>query len=198
MRKSLWIILAVLLVAIGFVGAAKADDDFTFSFTNTLGNTAGTVTGEILGLTDNATSAATQVIIDGYPAAFDVFIGDPPIDATAWTVDLNQFTESSGAITSATFKSTGPGPSGLDLNFFSPCAPNPQCVFNELFAESSDPSAGSALLGGLAHDDPITFAPLTSPVPEPGTGGLMLIGIGSLGLMAVVRKHRAMGRRCAF
>ncbi len=42
--------------------------NFDFSFTNTIGNTAGTVTGEVFGLVNNATVAATDVIITSYPS----------------------------------------------------------------------------------------------------------------------------------
>lgn len=49
--------------------------DFSFSFTNTIGNTAGTVTGVVKGLLNNATTAATDVIITSYPSAMT---GLPP------------------------------------------------------------------------------------------------------------------------
>jgi uncharacterized protein with beta-barrel porin domain len=49
--------------------------NFSFSFTNSIGNTAGTVTGVVTGLLNNATTAATDVTITGYPSAMT---GLPP------------------------------------------------------------------------------------------------------------------------
>jgi hypothetical protein len=49
--------------------------DFAFSFTNSIGNTAGTVTGVVTGLLNNATTAATDVMITSYPSAMT---GLPP------------------------------------------------------------------------------------------------------------------------
>lgn len=63
-------------------GAAQAGSvDFTFSVTNTIGNVPGTFTGEIFGLTDNATSAATSVLILSILAGMNNLVS-PPIDTT--------------------------------------------------------------------------------------------------------------------
>jgi len=66
------------VLAIGLLSAVSLPTfalNFEFSFTNTIGNTAGTVTGVVYGLRDNATTAATDVIITSYPS---VMTGLPP------------------------------------------------------------------------------------------------------------------------
>src|SRR5262249_10736498 len=79
--------------------------DFNFSFTGDpgLGGVTGTVKGEIDGLLDNATSPATHVIVNSYPATLTLGIS-APFDAmlNGATVTDNQFTVSSGVLTVAT------------------------------------------------------------------------------------------------
>jgi hypothetical protein len=96
-------ISAMSLCATVLSGANACADDFTFSFTNNyFSGVAGTVTGEIFGLTNNSTSAASEVIVYSYPtfASNPGNLGPAPINVTAWTYQMyNQFTESDGAIT---------------------------------------------------------------------------------------------------
>jgi hypothetical protein len=102
MRKILWIIIAVLFVAIGAPYALA--DDFTLSFINTVGNVPGTVTVEVTGLTDNATGAASSVTILSYPTALNPEVADAGTTATLWTFqDANQFTETAGSLVFADF-----------------------------------------------------------------------------------------------
>jgi hypothetical protein len=71
MRKQILTLLGAGLFGLMHPAASQADPlDFTFSFTGTVppGTFAGTVTGEIFGLTEGATSSATNVIVDSYPA----------------------------------------------------------------------------------------------------------------------------------
>src|SRR5262249_17506784 len=77
--------------------------DFNFSFTGNpgLGGVTGTVKGEIDGLLDNATSPATHVIVNSYPATLTLGIS-APFDAIFATVTDNQFTVSSGVLTIGT------------------------------------------------------------------------------------------------
>jgi hypothetical protein len=159
-------------------------DDFTFSFTNAVGPVSGTVTGEILGLTNNATSAASEVIIASLPAplaAADLVLSNPPINATTWAVQgLNVFTETSGIITSADFFAAPAHPTDNNLEIcFNACN-------STTFATLGFP--GEAV---IANARTMSFSPLASPVPEPSTPNLTLIGFGSLGLMMVMRKRIA-------
>ena len=96
---------ALSLTVIGLAfnsGAAKALD-FTFSFSNVTGNTPGTVTGTIQGLNDNATSAATGVIIQTYPSGLSGSPNQGGFDATKWAVINNSFSVTNGNITAASF-----------------------------------------------------------------------------------------------
>jgi hypothetical protein len=154
-------------------------DGFTFSFTGTSGNVSGTVTGEILGLTNNSTSPAGGVILDSYPALFTSApdLSTTPVDVTSWSdVSFNIVTETAGSITAYDFDAataTG-GPISL------------------LYLASGDGTLYGDFGGqGYILVGPVTFAPLVSTVPEPGTNTLMLIGIGLLGLIMVIRKRIA-------
>src|SRR5262249_10550089 len=61
-------------------------------------------TGEIVGLTDNATSAASAMIIESFPSGLN-FPFNAPYDAlaNAKTIQFNSFTLSNGVLTSAAF-----------------------------------------------------------------------------------------------
>jgi hypothetical protein len=91
-----------------FSSVAQADN-FSFSFSNdpAFGNMDGTVTGKIFGLTDNATSSATDVIIDRYPASLIQFGSySTPVDVSTWTnsfVYENSFTVVNDQITGGAF-----------------------------------------------------------------------------------------------
>ena len=91
-----------------FSSVAQADN-FSFSFSNdpAFGNMDGTVTGKIVGLTDNATSSATDVIIDSYPASLIQFGSySTPVDVSTWTnsfVYENSFTLVNDQITGGAF-----------------------------------------------------------------------------------------------
>jgi len=100
----------VFTLAISWIvllGASAEADDFSFSFTETLGSfgtVSGTVTVEILGLTDNATSAAAEVIIESFPSGLDSLLGPAPIDALIWSNEIkNEFTERHGQVIAGTF-----------------------------------------------------------------------------------------------
>jgi hypothetical protein len=69
---------------------------------------AGTVTGEIFGLTEGATSSATDLIVDSYPAR----LMPPAPPQTIFTgVALNSFTvDATGGITAATYVAEIGGP----------------------------------------------------------------------------------------
>jgi hypothetical protein len=100
MRKQILTLLGAGLIGLMHPAASQATLlDFTFSFSNVDGNVAGTVTGEIFGLTEDATSQATNVIVDSYPAGLE----PPSPPQTVFTdIILNAFTvDSMGDITAA-------------------------------------------------------------------------------------------------
>jgi hypothetical protein len=95
---------------------ARAAPVFDFSFVVTGGDAGwGTVTGEIFGLMDNATSAATDIVITSMPDGAPDYVPAPPIDvfASPPSVSRNAFTVSDGEVTSGQFiASFGPGGQG--------------------------------------------------------------------------------------
>jgi len=159
--KSMTAIFALAISAIVFLGPTAKADDFSFSFTNTLGTVPGAVTGEILGLTNNSTSAATQVIIETFPPALNAPFS-PPLDATLWSDQLeNSFTEEAGVIVSGgfqaqtTFDVLGIATLSIDASGFnglSFC----HCVVGVSPYVEGDPGLAAA-----------NIQPLSSPVPEP-------------------------------
>jgi hypothetical protein len=198
----------VALVPILLFGPANARaDDFTFSFTNNVGSVAGTVTGEIFGLTNNSTSAASEVIIDSYPTfpSNPSNLGPAPIDVTAWADQIyNLFTESDGAITydvftasasttsitSGLFQLTGgttlSGPFGpgvfADNEFFTPDQDDDSDLDSYLDSSSSEPLPGYSLV-------PASVV----PTPEP-TSVFLLAGV-LLAVAFVARKRMVHGQR---
>jgi hypothetical protein len=104
-HRALRMIFVASAAVVASIPVAKADN-FQFSFTNYYGSVSGTVTGEILGLTNNATSAATSVIITGFPAALDLPFTSP-INVTSWPYQQqNEFTETNGQVTAGAFWAT--------------------------------------------------------------------------------------------
>ena len=97
------IALVLLISGITLFSVPAWADDFLFSFTNTSGTVSGTVSGEIFGLTNNSTSAATEVIITSAPSSLG--LGEAtPIIATLWNDPIhNSFTELSGNLTAVNF-----------------------------------------------------------------------------------------------
>lgn len=158
--------LALLLCA-GLCNASTIN--FTFSFTNSTGNIPGTVTGEILGLNDNSTGAATQVLIDSYPGAFNPTPFSLPINATLFPNQFqNTFTVASGVITSARFDAD---------TLFSPTPPD-QYILNfttltgQFFDTTNFPTCCSIFQNTTG---PISFA--QAAVPEPASVPLVLGGL---------------------
>jgi len=188
MRKAPWVILPLLLFAA--IGAPNARaDSFEFSFTNTIGTVAGTVTGEILGLTNNGVPGpASDVIITSYPSLFysEPGLGTPPVDTASWLISSNLFTESGGAISSACFVANIP-----ETTFALSTSPLCYGFGGEL--DTFAPPGGDVLV----LTTPVFSPTVASPIPEPSTGGPMLIGVGLLGLVLVMRKRKSLGHRQA-
>jgi hypothetical protein len=160
-------------------------DDFTFSFTgeNNVTFTDETISGEILGLTNNTTGPATEVIITSITGGFgggDSNLLANQMTSPYWHPEYNDFTEVDGVVTSEYYLSyidDGYIEVGFGLGI------NPNNDSPGTAAAISAPTLDEEAVVGSA-----TFAPMgTVSTPEPGSGGLMLIGIGSLGLMMVTR-----------
>jgi hypothetical protein len=196
------LLIVVTAVAAVFASATPSNGlTFDFSFTNsgTPGTTAGTVTGEIFGLTNNTTSAATAIIINGYPSA----LGDihkpinlfsyPLIAGNPNSIATNSFTVSGGQITAVDFYADGQ------------CLPSAPCGYAPLFLYlvsatssssyvfgASDPLTG--ISNGAVVSDSITFAsasPSVAATPLPAALPLYATGLGALALLRWHRKRKA-------
>lgn len=150
---------------------AKADN-FGFSFTE---SGVGTVSGVIMGLTNNSTGTATAVIIESMPAVFDADLGNPPINATLWSVAQDSFTETSGQITA--------------MNFFAvEDADEIQLGLNDTegYTYLNDDVGGHQVVGASGLSG-LNLTPLTSTVPEPNS---LLLLLTPLLLVALVAGRR--------
>jgi hypothetical protein len=155
--------------------------DFNFSLTNTRGNVSGTVTGTIQGLSDNTTSAASDIIITSYPAGltanpaapfslFSFLGGTGPSE--------NSFTVNNGVITNDqfTYVSTKGRVYLGSFNYISLDAPNSKNVWG----------ANGHLVA--------SYSSAATPVPFDTPGGATMATVGSLfalGLMRQVKKRLA-------
>jgi hypothetical protein len=181
---KLKLLIAGVAVATSVASFANATN-FFFSFTNNpgLGNVAGTVSGEIFGLTNNATSAATSVVVDSVPSGLD---GLPatPFTAAAYASQLgefissNSFTVVNDVVTAADYQIWG---GDFELNAGG--------ALNSL--SSPDASMRVQNLDGLGG---ITFS-VASAAPEPAAWAMMVLGIGAIG--GAMRSTRGKSRTLA-
>lgn len=164
--------MAMALVGTTAAHAGTLSFDFSLSNDGTFvdGSVDGTVTGEVTGLTDNATSSATHVYIFSYPAGLGS-VPAVPFDALSLAdVESNTFTVSNGSITGGDFFAQQSGYPGVALlsdgiyNFLR-TGMDPLITYN-----------GQGLSG-------VTFTAVTTPVPEPSTWALTLIGFAGFGLV---------------
>jgi hypothetical protein len=180
-------LLASSLFAVGVLTCATSPTSavtIDFSFSNTFvsnGGAAtavpGTVTGEIVGLTDNATSAASAVIIESFPSGLN-FPFNAPFDAlaNAKLIQFNSFTLSNGVLTSAAFL-------GADALVFDFCIElaQTQCSPHSFFANfGSLPTIGTVLLTGTDDSPVFTLAPVPGPIAGAGLPGLVAACVGLL------------------
>jgi MYXO-CTERM domain-containing protein len=171
---------ALLVTIMALVGThARAQLLIQFQFTNDpiFGDVAGTVTGLIEGLQDNATSAATHVYVERYPAGLSAT--PTPIDfadATVFPVQqANSFTVANGVVTSATFLGAGTGLFDiLAISYF----------------QEDELSVGTSGLDTVIDES--GFSGVTfSTVEEPASAGLVLVGVLGLWLARRSRPWKA-------
>ena len=173
--------LIVLGTVVTITAQAQSTLNFYFSFTGNpseYGQSSGTVTGEIFGLTDNATSSATDVVIDSFPSGINILGVSAPLDATTWDVQYeNSFTVVSGEITSASFASYDAAiAKQLGICGYSGGAYN----YLELSPENV------IWVGNLDGMSGVTFTP--APVPEPSS--LALSALGGFGGFLMYRRRK--------
>jgi PEP-CTERM motif len=183
-------ILSLGAAAVSLLASAPASAATVYyHFTNVVGNVAGTVSGHISGLLDNATSAATGVWVDSYPAglAGGGGLGSYPVPfnvLAAWTgtVNENSFTLAGGVVTGARFSIVGANGDLDQLFLNSACA----CAYGTGHTNFLDIGTGDTRyvwnVGDLNAQDGLVFdnGP-AGGVPEPTTWAMMLAGFGAIG-----------------
>jgi hypothetical protein len=199
MRKSLWIILPVLLVAIGAPNAHATVTDYTISFTCTippgcLSPTSGSF--EYNNTTNQFTSF--QVVWDGFTFDLTVIGGganDPVIGPNGSTPCVGTATGPQASLTIMTTCATDPTTNWTGLALSN----GPQVFFR--FLSFIDNNTYVAFFGNIPQSDiPVDLQDLAAngtftttittagATPEPGTAVLWLTGIL---LMIVMRKRLA-------
>ena len=73
-----------VLSAASLTAQASLVFDFAFTNTNTISSVAGTVVGKFYGLSDNASGADSQLVIESFPSGLHSVSGTGPIAATLW------------------------------------------------------------------------------------------------------------------
>ena len=180
-------ILTTVVMVAALAASQASAVTVNFSFSSDLSDPQatnkipGTITGHIDGLVDNATSAATAIFIDSYPAAALGTIADPsyvtPVNVAAWSGQFaNSFTLVGGVVTAALFHSNQNGPGGFDqfwlnvplgyingnTNYFDLGNGNRVSIWNN---------------NGFAG---VTFG-AGGTVPEPTSWAMMIAGFGLVG-----------------
>lgn len=170
--------LIAAAVALLSAQSAHATPVFDFSFVVTGGSAgSGNVTGQIFGLTDNATSATTDVVITGLPAGAPSYVPATPIDvfATLSYTGENSFTVSAGQITSGALvvHFGAGGNDSLQLEPGTGTAGFPGAV------SFADPSNSMNSWDAVdANTAAVTYS--LAPAPEPSSiavGGVALLGL---------------------
>jgi len=194
MRKSLWIIPVLLLFAISLAPAACADTVIFSGFVVTAINgiaVGGTTYNVTFGHTDDTTFATN-------PANADTML-------TAIQADLNNSIAPAPPCSGPPFIGTGSSSStGSGETLAVDGGPTFHYIFRVVTITPYPPScsihwglgtiSNSGFSTLIALYSKATYWAEFSPVaaPEPGTISLMLIGLGSLGLVLLMRKRAAL------
>jgi hypothetical protein len=182
MKISKFLVGGAAAAALLALSGAASAVTVTYSFTNVVGNVPGTVFGHIDGLVDNATSAATAVWVDSYPAGLGSY--GTPFNVLAWvggSLPENSFTMSGGVVTAAFFSRTGANGINDQLYLNSACA----CAFGTGHTNFLDIGTNDTLyvwnVGDLHAADGLLIPGGSLGVPEPAAWALMLIGFSAIG-----------------
>jgi hypothetical protein len=184
MRKSLWIMLAVLILAVAAPMAHA--DTFSFSFSNTIGNTPGTVTGTLT-FTGTGTftgQAATAITLTSTPSAYTSQL---PISDFTVSEIANSFSAVGGVITAANLNlEWTDGTTFTDTLGLQSTVGNANALLTGPVPTGFPFTATTENIDGLSG---VTFTDI-STVPEPSSVALMLLGVG---LLLVLRKRIGQG-----
>ncbi len=202
MKKLL--LASVLASAMALPHASATTVYFHFSNTiNSDGTIDGTVYGHVTGVVDNATSAATGVFIDSYPAALPgIFnVGDyvPPFDVlSTWhsgELDENSFTLVGGHVVDAAFSLVFANGDNDRLYLNSKCDCTGETGHTNFISIGSNNSQYVWNVGDLNAADGLIF---TSGVPEPAVWATMIMGFGLIGGQLRRRRSPATTLRVSF
>lgn len=162
---------------------------FKFSFENTSGAESGSLTGRIFGLSDNATGAASSIIIDSFPSAVGTLQAGN--DVTLWNLQVfNSFTVLNGQITASSFAAqetafpTNTFCLDASINCIGFTADQGSTGVSALVVQNGSNIANG---GGFAS---ITYTNI-SDVPLPAGGVLVMSGIAGLAGLKRRKKHAA-------
>jgi PEP-CTERM motif len=205
MRKALWIILGILFVALG---APNAHAD-PLLYDN--GPINGTITG-YSGASDSFTISSSSTLTVAQIGLW-LLPGDTPT-SVYWAIGSAMFLSDIASGTSSFFNQTNEGTNSLSLGYdiwqssldiggtvvagtywftlLNATTPSGDYVF---WDQNNGPSAAYAASNFSIPSESFQIYGTTTVTPEPGTSGLMLIGVGLLGL--VMRKRIHLGHQQA-